>query len=295
MNHLKLAACLLFVAPLAVEAEEEPTITVSAELRARCLKVLRAGMKSQEFWPSIHAAEGLALAGQGDEVREFLGPKLVTEKDDQRRCGIIRELVRAGDCEKGPLMIEILAKDDTHGHVHAAESSFKVWVKGDGKLLRAATKSDNVKLELMAAAALARHGDKRAFKKLRKRLKDSDPEVNRIASWILARIGDDTDVPQIRKNVAASKDELTRAYHQHALAALRDKEGIAALIKNLSSKDAAVRTYAATFAGDARALGAKSELVRLLDDENIDVRVRSAQSLLVLSKPTASPVCMKKK
>ena len=36
--------------------------------------------------------------------------------------------------------------------------------------------------------------------------------------------------------------------------------------------------------GDARALGVRQKLVELLADDNVDVRVRAAQSLLVLSK-----------
>jgi cephalosporin-C deacetylase-like acetyl esterase len=50
-----------------------------------------------------------------------------------------------------------------------------------------------------------------------------------------------------------------------------------------------VRTYAAEFAGDARAASVAPKLVELLDDENVDVRVRSAQALLVLAQPTADP------
>ena len=59
------------------------TFVMSNELRDRCLKTLRDGLNSDEFWPSMHAAEGLTLAGHGDEVRQCLAPKLPLEKDDQ--------------------------------------------------------------------------------------------------------------------------------------------------------------------------------------------------------------------
>ncbi|MEO1995755.1 MAG: RidA family protein [Planctomycetaceae bacterium] len=45
-----------------------------------------------------------------------------------------------------------------------------------------------------------------------------------------------------------------------------------------------IRTYAATFAGDARMTSAVARLVELLGDTHLDARIRAAQSLLVLSQ-----------
>ena len=39
------------------------------------MTILRGGMQGDEFWPAIHAAEGLTLGGHGDEVIEYLTPK----------------------------------------------------------------------------------------------------------------------------------------------------------------------------------------------------------------------------
>src|SRR5262245_17693172 len=102
---------------------DEPT-------RNRCLGVLRAGLGSDEFWPAMHAAEALTLAGHGAEVRAALAPRLPGEGDDQRRCGLARELVRSGDLAPTRVMIDILAGANPHGHVHACESLFKVWQVG---------------------------------------------------------------------------------------------------------------------------------------------------------------------
>ncbi|HTN02138.1 MAG TPA: hypothetical protein VL132_09685, partial [Planctomycetaceae bacterium] len=60
------------------------------------MQVLRDGFKSDEFWPSMHAAEGLTVAGYGAEVRQALPARIPAETDDQRKCGLARELVRAG-------------------------------------------------------------------------------------------------------------------------------------------------------------------------------------------------------
>jgi sialidase-1 len=120
---------------------------------------------------------------------------------------------------------------------------------------------------------------------LRERLTATDPAISHVAAWILGRIGDEADIPRIRKKAEGENDALTQAYFEHSLAALGDADGLRALRRNLAAEDAAIRTYAATFAGDARAVSAADDLIRLLDDENVDVRARAAQSLFVLAQP----------
>jgi len=265
------------------------TLTLSEDVRSRCLSVLRAGLESDEFWPSIHAAEGLTLAGHEAEVKAFLEPQLKTQTDDQKRCGIARELVRAGDRSKVSLMLDILAKDDRYGHVHAAESLYKVGGIGDGRLLRAAMEqTDNPVLQIMAAAALGRNGSPQAMQLLRERADDANPDVNRLAAWVLGRIGDASDIPRLQEIASHTTDASIRCYSEHALAALGDAAGRKALAKNIRSNDPAIRTYAAVFAGDARMTSLADPLTALLDDENEDVRYRAAQSLLVLSRPAGA-------
>jgi len=270
-------------------ASEKRQFKISTDLKNKCLQVLREGMHSDEFWPSIHAAEGLTLAGQGAEVREFLTPKLKTEKDDQKRCGLARELVRAGDRPRAAIMLDILAGDDTHGHVHSCESLFKVAEIGDGLAMRNAfNHSKNMTQRLMAAGALARCGSPTAFAFLREKLSSNDADTSRITAWILGRIGNKSDIPRLKQAKKKFDDALVRCYFDNSLAALGDADGLVALTKSLSSSDPAIRTYAATFAGDARATSVAVQLERLITDENFDVRIRSAQSLLVFAQPVAA-------
>lgn len=137
-----------------------PEATSSAAVREKSLAILRAGLQATgeaDFWPAMHAAEGLTAAGHGREVRSVLEPRLATENDARRRCGLARELVRAGDLAKVGDLTAVLASADPYGHVHAAESLFKV---GDAAAMeRAFMQQDNIKLHLMAAAALDRRGD----------------------------------------------------------------------------------------------------------------------------------------
>ena len=120
---------------------------------------------------------------------------------------------------------------------------------------------------------------------MRRELGNEDPDFARIAAWVLGRIGDASDIPKMRARVDDIEEPLPKVYFEHALAALGDRRGLAALERNLSNEDPAIRIYAATFAGDARAMGVKDRLIELLGDENIDVRVRAAQSLIVLAQP----------
>jgi len=267
---------------------EPGTIHLDAKTSAKALKILRDGMNAKgpdNFWPSIHACEALTLAGHGDEVTKFLTPKLKTEKDDQHRCGLARELVRAGDRSKASIMLDILAGKDTHGHIHACESLYKINEIGDGKLMRAALKSDNTIQALMAAAALGRQGNPEALKLLREKLSDEDPGIARISAWVLGRIGAPrADIPGLRAGLTRQKDPLVRAYFENSLALLGDPRGITAVLRNLKSDDSGIRTYSAVFAGEARITSAKNRLIALLDDETLDVRIRAAQALLVLSQ-----------
>ena len=262
------------------------SLTLEPVIQQKCLEVLRSGLHSDQFWPSIHAAEGLTLGGYGDEVIAYLEPKLPLEKDDQQKCGLARELVRAGQRKHATIMLKILAGDDDYGHIHAAESLYKVNIIGDGKAMRRAfEQTNNLRLRLMSAAALARQGDKSAFEFLRETLSHKDAETSRTVAWILGRIGDESDIPRIRKLIPMAPDDLTKAYYQHSLASLGDADGLADLAKNLKHEDGSIRTYAATFAGDARAVSLKDDLIALLNDDHEDARIRAAQTLLFLSRP----------
>ncbi|MDC0273628.1 MAG: HEAT repeat domain-containing protein [Planctomycetaceae bacterium] len=285
MNICIAVMTALLLADCATPTQNE-TLTLEPAIQQKCLKVLREGLHSDQFWPSIHAAEGLTLGGYGDEVIAYLEPMLPLEKDDQQKCGLTRELVRAGQRKQSTIMLKILAGDNDYGHIHAAESLYKVNEIGDGKAMRRAfEQTDNLRLRLMSAAALGRKGDKQAMNFLRETLAHEDAEISRTVGWVLGRIGDESDIPRIKKLIPMAPDDLTKAYYQHSLASLGDSDGLAALAKNLKHEDGSIRTYAATFAGDARAVSLKVDLIKLLDDSHVDAQIRAAQTLLFLSRP----------
>ena len=285
-THL-LGLMLAGVAVLAgcVTLSRDKKLNLDAATEQQCYAVLRTAMRSDNFWLSIHAAEGLTLAGGSEEVRAYLTPKMSMEKDARKRCGLARELVRAGDAGQVKVLGDILAGSDSYGHSHAAESLYKVSEIGNPEAMRRAfEQTSNTNLQLMAAAALARHGDLGAVKLIRQQLQAQDPETFKIAAWILAGIGNAEDIELLRARLGDAPTALHRSFLEHAMAALGDPDGLIALGRNLDSPDPAIRTYAANFAGDARATFAAAKLKGMLNDPNLDARVRAAHSLLALSR-----------
>ncbi len=282
-----LAASPLLVAP--VVGQDKDTWKLDPEVREKCLKVLRDGLHSEEFWPSMHAAEALTVGGLGAEVQTFLAPKLDTEKDDQHRCGLARELVRSGDRSKSSVMMAILQKEDAYGHVHAAESLYKVGWDGDFEPLKKAfSETSHMPLKIMAASALTKYdrdaSGKEAIAFLRDTLKEEpDPAIFRLPAWVLCRVGDESDRELIRSRLKDADDPLVHAFLEHALAALGDPDGKKALLENLKSDDPVIRTYAAVFAGESGIFEAVPDLIRQLDSENLDAGIRAAQALLTLN------------
>lgn len=267
-----------------------PPIELSEATRFRCLEILREGLRAGEFWPSMHAAEALTIAGCAAEVREFLTPRLRTHRDDQRRCGVARELARAGDIGRETVLFDILAERSSTGRVHAAESLYKLDSIGDGHALREAFADESpAALRIMAAAALARDGNLAAFEHLRDQARSDDPDVTMIAAWVLGRIGVESDVVPLRAAALQIEEPLPRAFFEHALALLGEGRGRKTLLENLTSPDDAVRTYAADAAGSACIAEAARDLARLLGDPVLDCRIRAAQALLMLSREAVKP------
>jgi sialidase-1 len=260
------------------------TAMLTPEQKKRCLEILRKGVhQTEEFWKSVHAAEGLTLAGHAGEVKAVFAERLKTEKDGNRRIGLARELYRAGDKARGVVILELMNDPVADVRVHAAESLYKIGEIGDGKALKQAfAQPEPASLRMMAAGALAKAGDKDAMNFLRKSM--SDPANRHYAAWFLGRIGDQTDLTSLRDLVKAETKVMERSFGEHALACLGDPAGKEALVKNLKSADAEVRALAAEHAGISGTAAAAKALLALLDDPVLDVRLRSAQALLVLDK-----------
>ena len=263
-------------------------LNLSPEIEAKALNILRESLLIQDpeqFWVTMHAAEGLTLGGYGEEIIPLLEPKLTTEKDGQRLCGLARELVRAGERQHVDVLTEVLKREDSYAHTHAAESLYKVVELGDASVMREHfEKGGDIKLRLMAAGALARKGDAKALAYIRECRDGEDPDGLQISAWLLGILGDKSDIEPLRQRLDDAPTPVIRGYIVNALACLGDPQGLAQLARDLDSEDPAIRTYAATFAGDAKAVSTQARLEAMLDDSFADARVRAAQTLLQLSR-----------
>lgn len=259
------------------------SIAVSDDVQERGLAVLQEGFASTEFWPSMHAAEGLSAAGHGSEIQKQLVERLEQETDDQRRCGLARELVRSGDRSHIPVLLNILSDEESTGRVHAAESLFKVAEIGDGSALRSAVNDEDPRLTLMAAAALARAGSPLALSHIRQQLSNEDPTMRMIVPWVLRQVGDPTDIPALRELADNAEDPIAASQCVHAMAQLGDAAAQERLLENLAASDPKVRVYAAEAAANLEPNDElRSLLIERLDDEDLDVRIRAAHALACL-------------
>lgn len=266
--------------------------SIDAPATSRALSLLRAALTADAFWPSLHAAEALTLEGQSSEVHSALVPRLASETDDQRRCGLARELFRAGNAAAVTVLLEILASDRPHGHLHAAESLFKVRQQGDGVALRhALAQNADARLQVMAAGALASAGDERARELIIAALRREDRPVVRTAAWLLGELRDGDVVPELRAALSHATDPLTSAFIEHALASVGEADALQGLKRSLFSADPVIRAHAAaTAASGARDEEIVALLVRGLTDPDLDVRIRCAQGVLDVARRGVVPV-----
>lgn len=271
----------LFLSGTALATESN---AVDEATQARCLKILREGLHAEAFWPSMHAAEALTLTGHGNEVVPALLPRLPKEDNSQHRCGLARELVRAGHEPALAVLFQILGSEDPHGHGHACESLLKIDRRGDGNLLRHHWQNgESPILQLLAAAALARGGDEAALASIRQKLVGEDGNVARIAAWLLSFVGDAADVPVLRSRLKSVDTENHRVFFLATLATLEDEQAREQLKQKLTSPDPLVRVYAAEYCGTARIESALPQLIELLNDEDLDVCIRAAQAILLIA------------
>ena len=265
-------------------SEPQQTRELSPQTRELCLTVLRQAVAGSEFWPAMHAAEALTIAGHGKEVIPLLEARLLTDDDPQHRCGLAREIARAGKRDPIEILWKTLADSKSNGRVHAAESLYKIAEVGDGKLLRSLMNEGNdPRLSIMCAATLGRAGSPQAMERVRAYLKSDDAELRKLAAWVLGLLGSTADIPEIQRSSELEKEPVAKSFFVNAMATLGDASARQSLAKNIDSDDAAIRTYAADFASWARQVDAVPEA--RLADSNVDVRVRTAQALLSFSMP----------
>lgn len=299
-SHTKYERSWKLIVVLLLLAMTLPTITLASEspahaaidtttIDARCKAILIEGLSCEEFWPSMHAAEGLTEMGHGERVRSHLEPMLAEITNPQHRVGLARELVRAGDTDKVTLIVNELKDPESNARVHAAETLFKLGLVGDIQAMReATTQPTDARLRVFACAALARHAQDKPeaqpeLRVLRELLNHHDPAPRRHVTFVLGTLQDKESETWLLNRLA--QPDLEESEYQSclsALAQLGNQQGLDSLANLLTSESKSARAHAAMVVGDIGYHILRPELIALLDDPETDVRIRAAHALYKL-------------
>jgi sialidase-1 len=257
---------------------------LTGNLHARCLEVLREGLLEGEPETAMYAGEALTGARYTFEVRPVMLDLLAIVQDGRVRAGLIGELVRSGD-ESGIVELQDgLLGSDLEVRVASARTLFNIARAGDPSLLQQAMQEgEDERLQLYAAAALQRAGRGETLGFIRQRLQSDDPIVRSTAADVLLMLGDGSDIPALQASLSRAVFETDRTYAERALAVLGDDAARRTIHQQLGHPDSVTRAHAARAAAEAWLVDAASRLYALLDDPVLDVRVRAAHALLVLS------------
>ena len=182
----------------------------------------------------MHAAEALTLAGHGPG-----GARRAGEADRDRRPEAVRAGPRGGPRRRPDEARRSCSRSSTS----PARTATRTPPRACSRWPRSATarscgprspQDADLRLKLMAAAALARCGHPTALDAVRKRLTDPDVEIRKVAAWVLGQLGDSVRRgADPRPGWTKETDPLAKAYFVHALALLGDADGRKALGANL--------------------------------------------------------------
>lgn len=250
-------------------------------------EALRAGIKSDDFWTRMHAAEALSDLGRADEVIHALEGQLAHVSDETHRIGLARELVRAGDETKLALIVSTFADPKSEGRIHAAESLWKLGRRGDGQALRqAARRGEDMSLRVYASAAWLRWSDDRQIEleTINQGLADPHSVVCLRAAYVLGRIDDPAAAALLRDHAERlDRDSLEYAFCLMGIFSQLGQTQAGEVEFFASHHLPAIRSQLAQVLIHRDCPGRLAVLYRLLEDEHLDVRIRAAHAWLSIS------------
>ena len=262
---------------------------MTGNIHQRCLEILREGLHSDEYWPSVHAAESLIKAEYAFEATPVLQDRIRNERDKRRIAGYARALMPTNRNQAIVDLQDILLSDDIEARILAAEAMFKTASVGDPAILEQALDSlNNGRLRVFAAAALTvtDRGDLRSI--IREALQGDDPAARYIAADVIPIVGNlDTDLPILADKKDLASSDFENLYFVRAMAIFGAASALKEVASYLKHPDPTIRSRAAFAVAETWQIDETDRLITLLDDPSLAVRVRAAQALLTLSNPTS--------
>ncbi len=276
----------LFFAPAAISATDNlpPDFNfISPSLRGRCLEVLFKGIDSDNLIYAIHSAEAITIAGQAKYVVYKLEPRLAAQTNDQLICCVARELVRAGVEGQRQVLIDTLKKPDCNAYAHAAEGLFKTDSAVDVAILKNALESAVLPLDRVWLYSALAKGTDDEIEPLKEYLYGSDTLIASVAAYTLGATDNlsQDDIAYIRELIKNAKP-FEKVLLLNGLWKYSPSEARLGVLLSAVSETPSVRAFAAYTLCKADDTESTSALLKLLKDENEDVRIRAAHSLLII-------------
>lgn len=292
-NSKRAITCVFFLAVLLAGCRSVSvppgSYLLTGNVHQRCLDILRDGLQSDAFWPSIHAAEALIGINYGFEVKPLLLSRREEETDLRRIAGYARALITTGHERSLLDLQDILLSDDTEAKILAAEAMFRTRTIGDVTILEQAMEAqNNGRLRVFAAATLTATNINNELDVARDALRGDDPAARYIAADVIPMLSNaEVDLAVLLGTKDIANSDFEALYFVRALAVLGVESATEELITYLEHPDPTIRSRAAFAIAEAWIIDATDQLESLLDDESIAVRVRAAQALLTLSNPNS--------
>ena len=251
----------------------------------KSLQILREGLHSDEFWPSMYAAEAMIDAGYEFEVTPVLYEKLEKEQEEVYVASIAKTLVRSDKQDGLILLQDIILGNDERAQLAAMKGLFYEGTVADtaivGTLMRS---TGNQELKLYALALLHITENQEHLDEIRAALSTPDPAIRIATADILSYIGSsEQDTTQLESYLSQAASETEQFHMLRSLSMLDHTSSRAYMPQLTKSDDPTVRADASFAIAEAWIVEHVDALYPLLEDPSLSVRVRAAQALLTLN------------
>ncbi len=281
-------AVALMAAPVAAEA-------ITEELHDRAVATLQSALHTETAWVRVHAAEALLLNGLPEGVEAVFLPELETSPA-QHRIGVWRVLARAQqDPERREHYVARIRAAfldlDGPDRLHAAETLGKLGDARRSTALLLAAVANDTPMSAYARLILANAGSVEDTDYLAALLGSYDEKIRDTVGYALRFAPNmaESTLARVREAALTEPEDssarlnLLIAWLAHASDA--DRSAIMELLKPYAESSVLSARYQF---GEAMVLcgggGDVPVLRRLLDDEDVDVRVSAANALLAVER-----------
>lgn len=260
-------------------APAAPVPPTPLELYERAQSTLRALLTSPS--PREQRIAAMALARLNDAAAiERLATLLEEETSELARIEVAYALARAGDIRGRKALARAIEDERRDIRLDAARALVQLGDEAGNQVLRYMMRLSTHRIG--AAGVLARAGDEEGLEALREELGSSDISDERRMRAVVAlgRAGDASVRDQL---LAILEDGRYHVGAADALAALRDRAAVPALIRQLDLP--ALRVRAALGLRRLGEMPALDELAAALDTGTAAARVSAAEAILILAGP----------